>query len=281
VEYLMQIEATLPIIHGSTSLAVAARPVLERLRADLVETDIIVVLERDDSPEPSAASAPIVDPRTGLRLGSVTLLAAASSANPLLLPVARSAAREIEQRLLDRGSAHDHVIEEHFLRARRRSRAPLAAVSERTLLMNAAASQILRTTDQPVMWASVKRAVAAGASSVEVRPDIHAAVELVREGSGVSGAVLHLHATGRGDARSSRPTLGWDALTDNERGVAELIADGLTNREAAAKLFMSRHTVDSHLRSIFRRLDIHSRVDLARFVAHERATSASASSFSK
>ena len=75
--------------------------------------------------------------------------------------------------------------------------------------------------------------------------------------------------------------LGWAALTDNERGLADLVADGLTNREAAARLFMSRHTVDSHLRSIFRKLDIHSRVDLARVVVHERAASASATSFSK
>jgi DNA-binding CsgD family transcriptional regulator len=281
MERMMQVEATRLLVDDNTSLTVAARPVIERLTADLAETDITVVLDQHASSELGATSAPITDPRTGVRVGAVTLLDAASSANPLLLPVARSAAREIEQRLLDSRSARDRALEERFLRARRRSRAPLAVIGERTLLMNAAASRILRRIDQPALWASVERAVAMGASSINVRPNIDVNLEPVREGAGVAGAVLRLHATGRSDSRSSRPTLGWDALTDSERGLAELVADGLTNKEAAAKLFMSRHTVDTHLRSIYRKLNINSRVDLARVVAHERAVSASASSFSK
>ncbi len=67
--------------------------------------------------------------------------------------------------------------------------------------------------------------------------------------------------------RSSRPSFGWDGLTDTERSLAFLIADGLTNKEAGARLFVSRHTIDSHLRHIFRKLGINSRVDLARIAA--------------
>jgi DNA-binding CsgD family transcriptional regulator len=59
----------------------------------------------------------------------------------------------------------------------------------------------------------------------------------------------------------------WARLTDAERSVAELVACGFTNREAAAKLFISPHTVDYHLRHIFRKLDIDSRIQLARIVA--------------
>ena len=278
---MMQVEARRLIVDDNTSLTVAAHPVIERLTADLAETGITVVLDQHDRSELGATSAPITDPRTGVHLGAVTLLDAASSANPLRLPVARSAAREIEQRLLDSRSARGRVLEEQFLRARRRSRAPLAVVGEWTLLMNAAASRILRSIDQATLWASVERAVAIGASSINVRSNIDATLEPMREGAGVAGAVLRLHATGRSDARSSRPTLGWDALTESEEGLAELVADGLTNKEVAAKLFMSRHTVDSHLRSIYRKLDISSRVDLARVVAHVRAVSASAGSFSE
>ena len=48
--------------------------------------------------------------------------------------------------------------------------------------------------------------------------------------------------------------------------MTELVANGLTNREVATRLFLSPHTVDSHLRHIFRKLDINSRVDLVRLV---------------
>src|SRR5262249_23479833 len=67
-----------------------------------------------------------------------------------------------------------------------------------------------------------------------------------------------------------RESLGWNSLTDAERGLAELIGRGMTNKEIAAELFLSRHTVDSHLRHIYRKLDINSRVELARLVALAR-----------
>jgi DNA-binding CsgD family transcriptional regulator len=66
-------------------------------------------------------------------------------------------------------------------------------------------------------------------------------------------------------------TLGWTSLTDAERALADLVGVGLTNREAAARLFVSRHTVDAHLRNIFRKLDITSRVQLAHVVATNTA----------
>jgi DNA-binding CsgD family transcriptional regulator len=59
---------------------------------------------------------------------------------------------------------------------------------------------------------------------------------------------------------------GWASLTDTEREVANLVAEGLTNREVAGKLFLSRHTVDFHLRQIFRKLDVASRVGLVHVV---------------
>ena len=59
---------------------------------------------------------------------------------------------------------------------------------------------------------------------------------------------------------------GWASLSDAERSVAALFAEGGTNREAAARLFLSPHTVDSHLRSIYGKLGVNSRVHLARLV---------------
>ena len=59
-------------------------------------------------------------------------------------------------------------------------------------------------------------------------------------------------------------TDGWGALTTSELTVARLVADGLTNREVAERLFVSPHTVSSHLRHVFSKLGITSRVELAR-----------------
>ncbi|MET9232599.1 LuxR C-terminal-related transcriptional regulator [Lentzea sp. NPDC003310] len=61
-----------------------------------------------------------------------------------------------------------------------------------------------------------------------------------------------------------RPRTGWDSLTGTEKKVARLVADGLTNRQVAKELFISPHTVGFHLRQIYRKLAIGSRVDLAR-----------------
>jgi DNA-binding CsgD family transcriptional regulator len=59
-------------------------------------------------------------------------------------------------------------------------------------------------------------------------------------------------------------TTGWTALTTSEATVAGLVAEGLTNREVAERLFLSPHTVSSHLRHVFGKLGINSRVELAR-----------------
>jgi DNA-binding CsgD family transcriptional regulator len=59
-------------------------------------------------------------------------------------------------------------------------------------------------------------------------------------------------------------TNGWAALTTSELTVARLVAEGLTNREVAERLFVSPHTVSSHLRHVFSKLGMTSRVELAR-----------------
>ena len=63
-----------------------------------------------------------------------------------------------------------------------------------------------------------------------------------------------------------RPKLGWESLTDAELQVARLAAEGYTNRGIADRLFVSPHTVNTHLRHVFDKLDIRSRVDLTRAV---------------
>jgi DNA-binding CsgD family transcriptional regulator len=63
------------------------------------------------------------------------------------------------------------------------------------------------------------------------------------------------------------PRPNWDSLTKRERIVAHLIGQALTNQQIASRIRVSPHTVNYHLRQIYRKLGINSRVELARLVA--------------
>ena len=76
----------------------------------------------------------------------------------------------------------------------------------------------------------------------------------------------HVHRRTRPGAAD---TAGLEALTGRELEIARLVVDRKTNPEIAAELFLSQKTVESHLRNIFRKVGVSSRVELARVV--ERA----------
>lgn len=73
-----------------------------------------------------------------------------------------------------------------------------------------------------------------------------------------------------------RPVSGWQSLTETQHTVAVLVASGLTNQVVADRMFLSRHTVDFHLRQIFRKLSVNSRVALAGIVLRVPAAHGSA-----
>jgi DNA-binding CsgD family transcriptional regulator len=73
-------------------------------------------------------------------------------------------------------------------------------------------------------------------------------------------AETELRATG---ARPRRVVLsGLDSLTASERRVAEFASQGLSNREIAQTLFVTARTIEGHLTSVFRKLQIGSRDEL-------------------
>ena len=60
----------------------------------------------------------------------------------------------------------------------------------------------------------------------------------------------------------------WHDLTARERDVARLVAKALTNQQIATRLGITTHTVNFHLRHIFRKLSISSRVSLAAYAGN-------------
>jgi class 3 adenylate cyclase/DNA-binding CsgD family transcriptional regulator/tetratricopeptide (TPR) repeat protein len=91
---------------------------------------------------------------------------------------------------------------------------------------------------------------------------IHTAAGALADLERAEAALAGLGARTR-KIRIVRPTFGWDALTPTELAVSELVANGLTNPEIGARLYVSRRTVETHLAHIFRKLGYGSRTQLA------------------
>ncbi len=89
-----------------------------------------------------------------------------------------------------------------------------------------------------------------------------AADELWRAGSALSLRDASASAA-RGRGARGRPSTGWQSLTPAEREVVRLVGQHLSNPEIAARLFVSRSTVKTHLVLIFGKLGVSSRSELA------------------
>lgn len=222
----------------------------------------------------ACAAAPIMDPRTGDVLGVIDLTCSVRESSPLMLALARRAAREIEERLVDDTAIVERVMMRQFLRKRRGSKHPMVFANQRIILTNTAAEGLVKAEDEPLLRRIAEEMMTtASTDALEVvltnGTRVAVRCEPILDGGAALGVVMHLDA---GSNRRSRPLLGLASLTDTERAVANLVAEGLTNRQIAERVFISRHTVDFHLRSIFRKVGVVSRVELAGQVIADTAT---------
>jgi DNA-binding CsgD family transcriptional regulator len=97
----------------------------------------------------------------------------------------------------------------------------------------------------------------------DARPRLRAALELFKRLGATpwaDQARTELRASGE-TARKRDPSTMQD-LTPQERQIASLAAQGLTNQQIAERLFLSRHTVSYHLHKVFTKLGITSRAGL-------------------
>ncbi|HXP20522.1 MAG TPA: AAA family ATPase [Streptosporangiaceae bacterium] len=107
------------------------------------------------------------------------------------------------------------------------------------------------------------QARAAFTRAAEIYTSLGAATDVAR-----LQARFRAHGIRRGPhAKHRHARSGWDSLTPTEIKVAALVQGGLSNPEIAARLFLSRRTVATHVSHILKKLDVHSRTDIAREAA--------------
>jgi DNA-binding CsgD family transcriptional regulator len=152
-----------------------------------------------------------------------------------------------------------------------------AGAAERALASAARAEEVGARVE-----AGVSRTVA-GRALAETGDRDRAAAELERAAAELEecGALRHRdeaehelrklgHAVHRRTKRGKAGGHGVESLTGRELEIARLVVARRTNPQIAAELFLSIKTVETHLRNIFRKLDVDSRVDVARIVERAR-----------
>jgi len=111
----------------------------------------------------------------------------------------------------------------------------------------------------------------------DARDELRTALEMF-EAIGMAGFAARARAELRATGERARPRApeAEEVLTPQEEQIARLVAGHLTNREIAARLFISASTVEYHLRKIFRKLGVGSRAQLARTIQDPEEAPASA-----
>jgi DNA-binding CsgD family transcriptional regulator len=229
----------------------------------------------EDLTEWACAGAPITDPRSGRVIGVIDLTCRIEEANSLMLPLMRRAAAEIEQRLLDDSNAIERAALQRFLRERRHAKTAIVLAYQGKMITNTAADRLIRPADELVLLPHVAEVLErleprTSAATLTNGTSVVLRCEPVLDGSTLVGVLVRIKPAVADDKRFRSPRarggrlFGWDSLTDSERSVVALVSQGMTNREIGERLFVSHHTVDFHLRAIFRKVDVKSRVELTR-----------------
>ncbi|MFI5696990.1 ATP-binding protein [Kribbella sp. NPDC051586] len=159
--------------------------------------------------------------------------------------------------------------------ASRGARAVIAAGNDVADLVEAV--EVVRTVNRPLLLALAEERLGRAALEAGDRQTGVSALERALDSLTALGATAPagriqavLQAAGvrrrRWAAVPPRAQEGWEALTPMERRVALLVAEGHTNRSAADELVVSASTVGTHLRAVFGKLGVKSRVQLTRLV---------------
>jgi DNA-binding CsgD family transcriptional regulator len=126
--------------------------------------------------------------------------------------------------------------------------------------LEAAAGALVDTGDRAPARAAFSRAV-----------DLYSSLGATRDVARLQ-ARFRAHGIRRAPrVKHRRARQGWDSLTPAEAKIAALVAQGMTNPQIAARLFLSPRTVGTHVSHILGKLNVRSRIDIAREVTDRRS----------
>ena len=202
-------------------------------------------------------------------------------------PIAHSDAAELVRLLLASGQRSDAasvtaVLEKGASATPGFPGLPAAALHARALLDNdperaVAALEISRADPRALVRAGVledagrllpERAKKEAVGYLDEALRLQSAAGAERDAARVR-RLLRDRGVQRAGGRPDPAAAQWPELTASELAVVRLVTQGATDREVAQRLYISAHTVNSHLRHVFAKLGIRSRVELAR-LAGER-----------
>jgi predicted ATPase/DNA-binding CsgD family transcriptional regulator len=191
-----------------------------------------------------------------LHLGTAALIAGDLAAAKRLLGEALRIAHQIDDRV-----QLSHLLDALGCHAAGSGQARLAAhlLGAADTVRAGAGNRVMPFLAPQVAQAKASAIAALGASRFEA--ECKAGSRLSRD------AAVRLALGEPGLAAVASASAGAGLLAKREAEVARLVADGLSNKEIGARLFISEHTVDSHVRSILNKLGFNSRAQVAAWMA--------------
>ena len=191
-----------------------------------------------------------------LHLGTAALIAGDLAAAKRLLGEALRIAHQIDDRV-----QLSHLLDALGCHAAGSGQARLAAhlLGAADTVRAGAGNRVMPFLAPQVAQAKASAIAALGASRFEA--ECKAGSRLSRD------AAVRLALGEPGLAAVASASAGAGLLAKREAEVARLVADGLSNKEIGARLFISEHTVDSHVRSILNKLGCNSRAQIAAWMA--------------
>jgi DNA-binding CsgD family transcriptional regulator len=145
---------------------------------------------------------------------------------------------------------------------------------EEALQLSSSARPFDRARVQLLYGEHLRRSRKRAEARIQLRAAL-AGFEEARADGWIERARTELRASGETARKRDTSTLG--ELTPQETQVASFVARGLSNKEVAAQLYLSPRTIDAHLRSVFAKLQVTSRTQLAlQLLAGETSAAAGA-----